>query len=61
MEDRMSRTTPPPGPAVDPAAVLLRLAWEHVQATGRPRPARLDHRPVARTRWGRRRWRRGGR
>jgi hypothetical protein len=47
-------TTPPPGQAMAPEAVLLRLAWETVQATGRPRPARLDPAPV-RTRWGRRR------
>jgi hypothetical protein len=56
----MPRPTPPPQ-AVPPEAVLLRLAWEHVQATGRPRPARFDHRPVRSTRWGRRRRvRRGG-
>jgi hypothetical protein len=45
--------TPPPDQAIAPEAVLLRLAWETVQATGRPRRARLDPAPV-RTRWGRR-------
>lgn len=46
--------TPPPDQAIAPEAVLLRLAWETLQATGRPRPARLDPAPV-RTRWGQRR------
>jgi hypothetical protein len=52
----MPDRTPPPGVPVE--AVLLRLAWEAVQATARPRPAsRLDPRPVRgrRIRLGRRR------
>jgi hypothetical protein len=37
---------PPPDPAVSPEAALLRLAWETVQATARPRPARLAPDPA---------------
>jgi hypothetical protein len=50
----------PPDPAISPEAALLRLAWETVQATRRPRPARPDPGPArpGRIRWGRRR--RGG-
>jgi hypothetical protein len=53
----MPAHSPPPN-GVPPEAVLLRLAWEHVQATARPRlDHRLDPRPVRvrRVRWGRRR------
>jgi hypothetical protein len=46
---------PPPDPAVSPEAALLRLAWETVQATARPRPARLAPDPAPpRARWRRR-------
>jgi len=57
----MPAPAPPPSD-VDPAAVLLRLAWETVEATRRPRPARIPHDPArSRTHWGRRRLTRRGR
>jgi hypothetical protein len=50
----MPAHSPPPAPT-PPEAVLLRLAWETVEATRRPRPARMNNPTPARTRWGRRR------
>jgi hypothetical protein len=38
---------PPPDPAISPEAALLRLAWETVQATARPRPARVAPDPAS--------------
>jgi hypothetical protein len=43
---------PPPDPAISPEAVLLRLAWETVQATRGPRPARIAPDPApSHARW----------